>query len=119
MNKITVYGISNCDSIKKTLHWFKMNNIEVSFYDYKKESISKQKLTAWCINSGWEILLNKKSSTWRNLSAELQNRITNQAAAIQIMKEQNSIIKRPVVEYADKLLVGFNEVVFKKEFSRA
>ena len=74
MRTITIYGIPNCDTIKKTRDWFKQKNIEIIFHDYKKEGIGKEKLTAWCKLTGWEVLLNKKSSTWRGLSPEEQSK---------------------------------------------
>lgn len=116
MRTITIYGIPNCDTIKKTLDWFKQKKIPIIFHDYKKEGISKEKLTAWCKLAGWEILLNKKSTTWRKLLPEQQSLISNKAAAIQLMITQNSIIKRPVIEADGKLLVGFDEENFQKLF---
>ena len=109
MSAITVYGIPNCDTIKKTLDWFKKHKVAIMFYDYKKEGITKQKLTAWCKLVGWEVLLNKKSTTWRGLSAEQQAKIINQTAAIKLMQENTSIIKRPVIEFEKNILVGFDE----------
>lgn len=113
---IIIYGIPNCDTIKKTLGWFTKNKIEFEFHDYKKSGISKEKLNAWCKLAGWEIVLNKKSSTWRNLPKEEQEKITNQTKAIALMQHQNSIIKRPVIEIGDKILVGFDENIFIDTF---
>ncbi|MCW3092635.1 MAG: ArsC family reductase [Ferruginibacter sp.] len=115
MNTITVYGIPNCDIIKKTLDWYKSKNIQVDFYDYKKMGIKKDKLAQWCKTVGWELLLNKKSTTWRSLSLEQQEKITSEKAAIQLMTEYTSIIKRPVIEMNDKILVGFNDTFFTKQ----
>lgn len=109
MNTITVYGIHNCDTIKKTLDWFKKHKKQVVFHDYKKEGISKEKLTMWNKQVGWEVLLNKKSTTWRGLTADEQIAITTTAAAIKLMQTSNSIIKRPVIEFGNHLLVGFDE----------
>jgi len=106
---LQIYGIPNCDTIKKTLKYFEQNNAPFVFHNYKTEGISKSKLSEWCKKVGWEILLNKKSTTWRGLSSAQQNEITTQAAAINLMMENNSIIKRPVIEYEEKILVGFNE----------
>ena len=114
MNTITVYGISNCDIIKKTLDWYKKKNIPVDFYDYKKYGIKKEKLAEWCKEVGWELLLNKKSTTWRSLSLEDQQKVTNEKMAIQLMMEYTSIIKRPVIEMNNKIIVGFNETYFTK-----
>ncbi|MEO5890358.1 MAG: Spx/MgsR family RNA polymerase-binding regulatory protein [Ferruginibacter sp.] len=115
MNTITVNGIPNCDIIKKTLNWYKKKNIDVDFYDYKKYGLTKEKLNRWCKQVGWETLLNKKSTTWRSLAAEVQQTITNEEAAIRLMLEYTSIIKRPVIEMNNKLIVGFNETYFTKQ----
>lgn len=109
MSTITVYGIPNCDTVKKTLDWFKKHKKQVVFHDYKKEGISKEKLTEWAKQVGWEVLLNKKSTTWRGLSAGEQTKITTTAAAIKLMQTSTSIIKRPVIEFGNHLLVGFEE----------
>ena len=109
MAAIIVYGIANCDTIKKTLDWFKQKNMQIIFHDYKKDGISKAKLTAWCKLTGWQILLNKKSTTWRGLSAEEQGKVTNQTAAIQLMMNNTSLIKRPVIEIGEEILVGFKD----------
>ncbi len=114
--KATVYGIPNCDTIKKTTEWFKQNKIDISFHDYKKEGISKEKLTTWSKKVGWELLLNKKSTTWRALSPKEQSKITTQATAIELMSKQNSIIKRPVIEAGEKLLVGFDDNILSSTF---
>ncbi|MDB5276894.1 MAG: glutathione-dependent thiol reductase [Ferruginibacter sp.] len=115
MNKIIVYGIPNCDTIKKTLDWYKKKNITVEFVDYKKAGITKEKLAAWSKKVGYEILLNKKSTTWRSLSRETQQKITSEQAAIQLMQEYTSLIKRPVIEINGNILVGFNETNFSKQ----
>lgn len=113
---IIIYGIPNCDTIKKTLDWFAKNKIPFKFHDYKKAGISKEKLATWCKQVGWEILLNKKSSTWRGLEKEEQEQIKTQAKAIALMLQQNSIIKRPVIELENNLLVGFDENIFNDTF---
>lgn len=113
---ITVYGIPNCDNIKKTLDWFKAHGQSILFHDYKKEGISKEALTKWCKQVGWEVLLNKKSTTWRGLTPEQQAGIKSQAAAISLMRENNSIIKRPVIEFGDQLLVGFDDKMLTETF---
>lgn len=115
MNTITVYGIPNCDTIKKTLDWYKKKNIHVEFHDYKKSGINKLKLAEWSKEVGWELLLNKKSTTWRSLSMEEQQKVTNEKMALQLMVEYPTIIKRPVVEMNNKIIVGYNETYFSKQ----
>jgi arsenate reductase len=111
---ITVYGIPNCDTIKKTLDWLKKNKVAYSFHDYKKEGITKEKLQQWCNKVGWEMIFNKKSTTWKSLSPAEQKSAASQTPAIKIMAENNSIIKRPVIEAGDVILVGYNEQEFSK-----
>ena len=118
MDKITVYGIPNCDTIKKTLAWFKQHNINAGFWDYKRSGITNEKLTDWCKQAGWEVLLNKKSTTWRNLPLPDQEKIINQSAAIQLMMSNTSIIKRPVIEFENTLIVGFNEPEINKQIKQ-
>ena len=115
MNTITVYGIPNCDTIKKTLAWYKTKNIRVDFYDYKKYGVKKEKLQEWCRQVGWQVLLNKKSTTWRSLPPAEQQLVTNENIAIKLMMEYPSIIKRPVIEMNDKVMVGFNASYFTKQ----
>jgi arsenate reductase (glutaredoxin) len=106
---LTIYGIPNCDTMKKAMTWLNMNKLSFAFHNYKTEGISKAKLEAWCKQAGWEVLLNKKSTTWRELPAAEQQKVTTQAAAIKLMMSQNSIIKRPVLEHPKGLLIGFKE----------
>lgn len=109
MDTITIYGIPNCDSTKKAFAWLNDHKISFYFHDYKKEGISRSRLVEWCKLAGWESILNKKSTTWRALTGQEQAALINQATAIKIMIASNSIIKRPVIEKGNKLLIGFNE----------
>lgn len=107
MNKIIVYGIANCDTIKKTLDWYKKNNISVEFHDYKKVGITQIKLEEWCKQVGWQALLNKKSTTWRALPDDVKEKTIDEAAAIGTMRANTSLIKRPVIEINNNtILVG-------------
>lgn len=112
MNKIIVYGISSCDNTRKVLSWYNKNNIPVDFYDYKISGINKDKLAHWIEKVGWQSLLNKKSTTWRSIPTARQHSITNENAAIQLMMEYTSIIKRPVVEVNNNVMVGFNNTMY-------
>lgn len=114
MAEIIIFGIPNCDTTKKALAWFKKNKLDFIFHDYKQQGISKQKLEAWCGKLGWETILNKRSTTWREQTEAEQKKIVNQHAAIKLMIEKNSIIKRPVIEIEKQLLVGFNEDEIKR-----
>ena len=116
MKTITLYGIPNCDVTQKALGWLKANKISVEFHDYKIAGITKEKLSNWCKKKSWEILSNKRSTSWRSLSGSEQEKVVNETAAIKLMMEHNSIIKRPVIENSDQLIVGFNEEEYRKAF---
>jgi len=113
-----VYGIPNCNTIKKAKDWLKENNVEYEFHDFKKEGITKEKLKEWSKTSGWEKLLNKKGTTWRALPADEQQKITNERSAIKLMLEKPSIIKRPVIENDGKLWIGYDEIQYAENFKK-
>jgi len=98
------------------MDWLKKKKIVVQFHDYKTAGISKEKLAAWSKQVGWETLLNKRSTTWRELPADEQDSVKTQADAIKVMTTHTSIIKRPVIETGKGLLVGFNEAVYEDAF---
>ncbi len=106
---IPIYGIPNCDTVKKTLTWFKENNIEVVFHDFKKEGVSAIKLKEWLNVTPLEKLLNKKSTAFKNLSDEDKKRTETKDAAIKLMQANTNLIKRPVIEIDGTILNGFTE----------
>ena len=113
----TVYGIPNCNTVKKTLDWLNEHKIKYAFHNYKKEGITAAKLKSWSKQKGWEILLNKKGTTWRGLDETVQASITNEKKAIALMAEFTSIIKRPVIEKGEIVIaVGFDENEYEKTF---
>ena len=111
-----VYGIPNCDTTKKALALLKKHKVDFSFQDYKQQGITPQKLEEWCKKTGWEIILNKRSTTWRELDEAEQKKVINQSSAIKLMMKNNSIIKRPIIEIDKNIIVGFNEDEIKKIF---
>ena len=110
-----IYGIPNCNTVKKTLDWFKQHHIDYTFHDFKKLGITEAKLEEWAEQAGWEALLNKRGTTWRKLDADLQNSIISKADAFGLMKEKTSVIKRPVIETGSgTVILGFDEEQFIK-----
>ncbi|MFM6994012.1 MAG: Spx/MgsR family RNA polymerase-binding regulatory protein [Sediminibacterium sp.] len=110
-----VYAIPNCNTVKKALDWMKANKIPYSFHDYKKLGISNAQLTNWSKQVGWEALINKKGTTWKLLGPEVQSTITNQKAAIALMAEKTSVIRRPLIEKNGNLIaLGYDEIEYKK-----
>ena len=115
MAEIKVYGIPTCDTTKKALGWYKEKNIPVSFHDYRTSGIQRSKLIEWSRKAGWETLLNKKSTTWRSLSTEEQQTVVDEKTAVDAMVKHTTLIKRPVVEMNDKIIIGYNEKYFTKQ----
>ncbi|MDR0792407.1 MAG: Spx/MgsR family RNA polymerase-binding regulatory protein [Chitinophagaceae bacterium] len=113
----TVYGIPNCNTVKKSLDWLDQHSIEYRFHNYKKDKISLTQLNNWCKQIHWQELINKKGTTWKKLDASLQLSVTNQKAATHLMAEYTSVIKRPVIELDEKIVaVGFDENEYEKVF---
>jgi len=104
----TVYGIPNCDTVKKARAWLADHGIAYAFHDYKKQGVPLAQLDDWMRQLGWEALLNRKGTTWRRLDAERQAGIHDAASARDLMVAQPSVIRRPVVEYPCGVLVGFD-----------
>jgi arsenate reductase len=104
---ITIYGIKNCDTMKKARGWLDGHGVEYAFHDYKSAGIDRARLERWCKTVGWETLLNRAGTTFRKLPEEDKHGL-DADKAIALMLEQPSMIKRPVLDLGDgKLLVGF------------
>ncbi len=114
---LTLYGIKNCDTVKKARAWLEAKKIAYDFHDYKTAGIDKKRLEQWADDVGWEVLLNRAGATFRKLPDADKANLT-QAKAIKLMTEQPSMIKRPVVEGAGKLVVGFKPELFEKSLKR-
>lgn len=112
-----VYGIKNCNTVKNALDWLKKNKIEFEFHDYKAKGIDAAKLKNWSSQVGWEKLVNKKGTTWRQLDEKVQNKVTTEKTAIDLMQEKTSVIKRPLIELKNKVVtLGFDEAEFKAAY---
>src|SRR3569833_36819 len=104
---ITIYGIKNCDTMKKARAFLDKNGVDYTFHDYKTAGIDKDKLATWVKKAGWETLLNKAGTTFKKLPDKAKEGLT-EAKAIRLMLAQPSMIKRPVLELGGgKILVGF------------
>ena len=110
---VRIYGIKNCDSMKKAFNWLTERGIPYEFHDYKKQGVPRDRLVTWCKTLGWKTLVNTKGPTWRKLTPE-QQAITTQSKAVATMMEHSSLIRRPVVEAeSGHLLVGFDPTMFE------
>jgi len=113
---ITLYGIPNCDTMKKARSWLAGHAIDYQFHDYKKAGIDETTLRSWVVQVGWELLLNRRGMMWRKVPQEVKDTI-DEASAVRLMLETPSIIKRPVLDTGDSLHVGFKPEQYQEIFS--
>ena len=103
-----VYGIPNCDTVKKARTWLADHGLNATFHDFKKQGVPAAEVAIWLAAVGWETLLNRKGTTWRKLDADLQTSVTDSASAKKVMLEHASTIKRPVIAWpSGQITVGF------------
>lgn len=110
-----MYGIKNCDTIKRARDWLTAKKVEYSFHDYKTQGIDKPTLEGWIKKVGWEVLLNRAGTTFKKLPDADKENVTEKKA-IALMLAQPSMIKRPVLEAKGKLTIGFKPDEYKKLF---
>jgi len=115
---IRLYGIPNCDTMKKARHWLTTRGIEYEFIDYRKSGVDEQRLRQWMKKVSWESLLNRRGTTWRKLDGTIKQQM-DEARAVRLMLETPSIIKRPVLEQGSALYVGFKEESYAEIFTTA
>src|SRR3954451_4898504 len=112
----TIYGIKNCDTMKKARLWLDSHGVAYGFHDYKSEGIERERLVHWVKQLGWEVLLNRAGTTFRKL-ADADKQDLGETTAIALMQAQPSMIKRPVLDLGGRLLVGFKPEIYEKELA--
>jgi arsenate reductase (glutaredoxin) len=112
----TMYGIPNCDTIKKARAFLDSHAVAYVFHDYKKQGVPVDALAGWVERLGWEPLMNRRGPTWRKLDAAVQASVQDAASAQAVMRANASVIKRPVLVFGDALLVGFDPVQWARHF---
>lgn len=116
---MTLYGIKNCNTVKNAITWLNSKKVEFDFHDYKSKGITEEKLKEWSKQVGWESLVNKRGTTWRQLDEATQQKVANEKAAIALMLEKTSLIKRPLIEKNGKVIaLGFDETTYNEVFAR-
>lgn len=113
---ITMYGIPNCDTVKKARTWLSDNGVDFAFHDYKKAGAPEDALQAWIDELGWEVLLNKAGTTFKKLPDEDKQDIDG-AKALRLMLANPSMIKRPVLDLGERRLVGFKPALYEEAFA--
>ena len=114
----TLYGIPNCDTVKKARTWLEGRGVDYVFHDYKKAGIDRASLEQWCDEHGWETVLNRAGTTFRKLP-EADRADLDQDRAIALMLAQPSMIKRPVLDLGERRIVGFKPEIYEAAFATA
>lgn len=112
---IILYGISNCDTVRKARKWLKEREIGYEFHDFRKDGLNPVQLRAWVMELGWETLVNKRGTTWRQLPEETRSNM-DETLALAVMEDQPTLIKRPVLETAGQVIVGFSAEQYRQLF---
>lgn len=113
----TLFGIKNCDTIKKARNWLSEHDIEFQFHDYRIDGLERVQLEAWCKELGWEQLLNRRGTTWRKLPEEIKDSI-DESSAIKLMLDQPAMIKRPLLDTGTQRLLGFKAAEYEHIFQK-
>lgn len=111
-----IYGIKNCDTMKKAFLWLNQNSIEFTFHDYRKDGLTKECLSQWMAELGWEKIINKRGTTWRALDDDTKLNMNNENAIEQALA-QPAMIKRPLLIHKDQITLGFKAAEYESVFS--
>jgi arsenate reductase len=117
--KRTLYGIPNCDTVKKARTWLADNGHDFTFHDFKKQGLARETVAGWLEQLDWEVLVNRKGLTWRNLADEQKAAVVDKTSALDLMLASPSVIKRPVLDNGGKFSVGFSDAQYKGIFESA
>jgi len=110
-----LYGIPNCNTVKKARNWLEEHGIDYDFHDFKKRNIDADTINLWLTQQPWEKLVNRAGMTWRKLDDDVKANITDNESAIALMQEKTSVIKRPILEKGDQILaLGFSEAAYEE-----
>lgn len=112
-----IYGIKNCDTMKKALRWLDENKVPYTFHDYRKDGLERELLVNWIAQLGWEAVVNKRGTTWRKLAPETQAAMNNDSA-VDVLLEQPAMIKRPLLDHQQSLTLGFKPEQYQAIFQQ-
>lgn len=111
-----IYGISNCDTVKKAKNWLDKHNIDYQFHDFRQQGLDKKIIDGWLKTVAWDKILNKRSTSWRNLDPSIQQTI-NESNVVDLLIENPTLIKRPVMDVNDTITIGFNSDTYEGIFN--
>lgn len=111
-----VYGVENCDQVRKARNWLRARGIEPRFHDFRRDGLTAAMLERWLARLPWDALLNRRGLAWRKLEPQRRARILDKTSAVEAMLADPMLVKRPVIEVGDRLLVGFSEPAYLAAF---
>ena len=110
---VTLYGIANCDTIKRARRWLALRRVDYRFHDFRKDGLVESQLVGWAEELGWEAMLNRRGTTWRKLPEALRDGI-DQQSAIRVMLDSPAIIRRPLLDTGERRVLGFSESIYQE-----
>lgn len=116
--ELVVYGIENCDQVRKARAWLRAHGLPHRLHDFRRNGLEAARLGAWLGRVPWDSLLNRRGLTWRRLDPGRRAQITDGNSAAELMLEEPTLVKRPVIECGDRIVVGFSEAVYESLFDR-
>ena len=117
MSKAKIYGISNCDTVKKAKKWLDAQQVDYEYIDFRKDSIEASDVEKWIAAAGIEKVINKRGTTWRKLNIDQQDSISDLNQSVALILSEPTLIKRPVLELNQHIEIGFNEPTYQTLFS--
>ena len=111
-----VYGIENCDQVRKARNWLRAHSIDARFHDFRREGLDAQTLERWLGHLPWDALLNRRGQAWRKLEPQRRAQVVDKTSAVEAMLSDPTLVKRPVIEAGEHLLVGFSESAYRTAF---
>ena len=119
MGDVVVFGIETCDQVRKARAWLRGHEIAFRFHDFRKDGLDPHRLSTWLGRVPWDSLLNRRGQAWRKLDPERRAAITDQTSAAELMLADPTLVKRPVLQAGDRIIVGFSETLYAGVFGTA
>lgn len=117
MADAVLYGIETCDQVRKARQWLRQHGVEARFHDFRRDGLPPEAVQRWLAHMPWDALLNRRGLTWRRLDPARRARVVDQASAVEALLEDPTLVKRPVLEAGEHLLVGFSEPAYRAAFA--
>lgn len=119
MREVVLFGIETCEQVRKARAWLRGHDVAFRFHDYRRDGLDAQRLAGWLGRVPWDSLLNRRGLAWRRLDPERRAAITDQTSAAELMLAEPTLVKRPVLQAGDRIVVGFSETLYASVFDKS